>query len=95
MVYWLKEMLSISIPNSICKDTVFVFINTVNNLVFSHNTDLFCFVNNNTYIITTVVFFCTSNGRSFSCPIIDIDTINNNILFTDTSTILDVTKLIF
>ena len=35
----------------------------------------------------------TSNGRSFGSPIIYTDTIHN-ILFTDTSTMLDTTKLI-
>ena len=36
----------------------------------------------------------TSNDRSFDCPIIYTDTINNALLFIDTSTMLDTTKLL-
>ena len=40
------------------------------------------------------IAFITSNDRSFGYPIIYTDTMYNAILFIDTSTIFDTTKLI-
>ena len=46
------------------------------------------------FIIKRIFLSTTSNDRSFGCPVIYTDTIHNAVLFIDTSTMLDTTKII-